>query len=81
MLNQSTAEGATVYRIEATDKYSDQEVCEHCGRTGLKRTRIVNLTDEHGMVWQKMAFGTTCAMKLASGKTDGVRYAEFGESL
>jgi hypothetical protein len=28
-----------------------------------------------------MAFGTTCASKLAAGKTDGVRYAEIGEAL
>jgi hypothetical protein len=70
-----------IYRIEATNSYSEQETCEHCGRTGLKRTRIVNLVDTDGMIWHKMAFGTTCATKLASGKTDGVRYAEFGETL
>jgi len=69
------------YTIWPTNKYSEIETCEHCGKTGLKRTRIVNLCDADGMVHDKLAFGTTCAAKLAAGKTDGTRYAEIGEAL
>lgn len=70
-----------IYRIEPTNRYSDQETCDHCGKTGLKRTRVMDLVDEDGMICQKMTFGTTCAQKYAMGKTDGTRYAEFGDQL
>jgi hypothetical protein len=70
------------YTIWPTNSYSDEvETCEHCGKTGLKRTRVVNLQDNDGMIHDKLYFGTTCAMKLAAGKTDGTRYAELGENL
>lgn len=75
-----TAE-SPVYSIWPTNRYSDCETCEHCGKTGLKRTRIVELTDADGTIIDKLAFGTTCAQKLAHGKTDGKRYAEIGEQL
>ena len=77
----TTQEQEMTFTIWPTNKYSEQEVCEHCGKTGLKRTRIVELQDVDGMVHAKMAFGTTCASKLAAGRIYGTRYAEIGEAF
>lgn len=36
----------------------EQEVCDHCGKTGLKR--VVRMKHDHG---EEMCFGTRCASK------------------